>query len=133
MKKRRTSSAFVLRPLRNYSSTGALTGHASAQEPQLMHSSALITYLPSPSEMQLTGQASAQAPQLMHSSVILYAILKTSILVFRLYSNIFTEKIKYIFKKKLKIIDYSSTISSSSLSLELFLPGRDMILTSSAL
>jgi hypothetical protein len=69
----------------NYSSAGALTGHASAQEPQLMHSSALITYLPSPSEMQLTGQASAQAPQLMHSSEILYAILKTSIFVVTLF------------------------------------------------
>jgi hypothetical protein len=59
----------------NYSSAGAPTGHASAQEPQLTHSSALITYLPSPSEMQPVGQASWQAPQLMHSSEILYAIL----------------------------------------------------------
>ena len=60
----------------NYSSTGAPTGQVSAQEPQEMHSSALITNFPSPSEMQPVGQASAHAPQEMHSSVILYAILK---------------------------------------------------------
>jgi hypothetical protein len=64
---------------RNYSSAGAPTGQASAQAPQLMHSSALITYLPSPSEMQETGQPSAQAPQLMHSSEILYAIGMSSV------------------------------------------------------
>ena len=41
--------------VKNYSSTGALTGQASAQEPQEMHSSALITNFPSPSVMQPTG------------------------------------------------------------------------------
>jgi hypothetical protein len=63
----------------DYSSTGAPTGQASAQEPQATHSSALITYLPSPSVMQPTGQASAQAPQLTQSSLILYAMVITSI------------------------------------------------------
>ncbi len=63
----------------NYSSEGAPTGQISAQLPQEMHSSALITYFPSPSVMQLTGQPSAQAPQAMHSSLILNAILDTSI------------------------------------------------------
>ena len=65
----------------NYSSTGAPTGQVSAQVPQPMQSSALITYFPSPSEMQLVGHASAQAPQLMHSSEILYAMLFTSVCI----------------------------------------------------
>jgi hypothetical protein len=59
-----------------YSSTGAPTGHTSAQAPQLRHSSALITYLPSFSTIAETGQASTQAPQAKHSSsLILKAIL----------------------------------------------------------
>ena len=62
-----------------YSSDGAPTGQTSAQEPQLMHSSALITYLPSPSLIALTGQPSAHAPHIMQSSLITYAISITSL------------------------------------------------------
>ena len=89
--------------VKNYSSTGAPTGQVSAQAPQLMHSSALITYLPSPSEMQETGHPSAQAPQLMHSSVILYAIFESSIkFCCYIYSSTISEKIKS-FSKKIEI------------------------------
>ena len=63
----------------NYSSLGAPTGQTSAQLPQEMHSSALITYLSAPSEMQETGQPSAHAPQEMHSSLILNAIVRSSV------------------------------------------------------
>ena len=58
-----------------YSALGAPTGQVSAQVPQSMQSSALMTYLPSPSLIALTGHASAQAPQATHSSEILYAIV----------------------------------------------------------
>ncbi len=44
-----------------------------------MHSSALITYLPSPSLIALTGQPSAHAPHIMQSSLITYAISITSL------------------------------------------------------
>ena len=66
----------------NYSSEGAPTGHTSAQLPQEMHSSALISNLPSPSEMQEVGQPSAHAPQEMHSSLILKAIVNSSVKTF---------------------------------------------------
>jgi len=55
----------------------ASVGHASAQAPQSVHRSALMTYLSSPSLIALTGHSSAQVPQEMHSSVILYAIWNT--------------------------------------------------------
>jgi hypothetical protein len=84
----------------NYSSAGAPTGHASAQEPQLTQSSALITYLPSPSAMQPVGQASTQAPQLMHSSEILYAIVMTSIFDIQYNSNAGKGKNQVSFAKK---------------------------------
>jgi hypothetical protein len=76
-KNRRKAKAF--RPknvFKNYSASGAPTGHSAAQEPQSMHLSASITYLPSPSEIASTGQASAQAPHMMQASEILYAIIK---------------------------------------------------------
>ena len=60
---------------RNQSLAGALTGHVSAQAPHSMHSSALISYLPSFSEIASTGHSAAQAPQAMHSSEILYAMI----------------------------------------------------------
>jgi hypothetical protein len=63
--------------LRNYSSSGAPTGQASAQAPQPMQVSASITYLPSPSVIASTGQPAAQAPQATHASVILYAMIDT--------------------------------------------------------
>ena len=57
----------------DYSALGASTGQFSAQEPQSMHLSASISYLPSPSVIAPTGQFSAQAPQEMQSSLILYS------------------------------------------------------------
>jgi hypothetical protein len=60
----------------NYSSAGASTGQASAHAPHSMHSSALISYLPSTSTIALTGQASTQEPQAMQASEILYAMIK---------------------------------------------------------
>ena len=54
----------------DYSACGASTGQTLAQLPQSMHTSASITYLPSPSLMQETGHSAAQAPQLMQSSLI---------------------------------------------------------------
>jgi hypothetical protein len=66
-------SILVLCP-KNYASTGASTGHESAQAPQSMQVSASITYLPSPSEIAPVGHSAAQAPQAMQSSEILYAI-----------------------------------------------------------
>lgn len=62
-----------------HSGFGASTGQTPAQVPQSMHSSLLITYLPSFSEIQLTGHSSAHAPQAMQSSVITYAIFSTSL------------------------------------------------------
>lgn len=53
----------------------APTGQPSAQAPQSMHSSGLISYLPPFSEIAPTGQVSAHAPQAMHSSLILCAIV----------------------------------------------------------
>ena len=82
----------------NYSSAGAPTGHTSAQLPQEMHSSALITNLSSPSEMQATGQPSAHAPQEMHSSLILNAmiiILRKNIRLWYFHTSI----VAYILKK----------------------------------
>lgn len=77
---RRSSNELFVYAMSNYSaSAGAPTGQTSAQAPQERHSSALISYLPSPSEMALTGHSLAQAPQEMHSSLILYAICNTSI------------------------------------------------------
>jgi hypothetical protein len=85
----------------NYSSAGAPTGQASAQEPQLMHSSALITNFPSPSEMHPTGQASAHAPQAMHSSEILYAISKYlhKVLIPCIFYHIYGKNQEYFTKK----------------------------------
>jgi hypothetical protein len=50
--------------------TGASTGHTSAQEPQSVQRSGLITYLSSPSLMASTGHSSTHTPQLIHSSVM---------------------------------------------------------------
>jgi len=90
----------------NYSSTGAPTGHKSAQLPQEMHSSALITNLPSPSEMQEAGHSAAHAPQEMHSSVILKAIVNSSVkkllagkLIPYIYCITTSQKIKSLFQK----------------------------------
>ena len=55
----------------DYCCSGAPTGQVPAQAPQSMHSSALITYLPSCSEIALTGQPSAQAPQPRHVSALI--------------------------------------------------------------
>src|SRR5699024_10720071 len=58
------------------SDLGAPTGHTPAHAPHSMHSSGLITYLPSSSSLiALTGHSPAHAPHPMHSSLlILYAI-----------------------------------------------------------
>lgn len=53
-----------------FSSCGEFTGHTSAQAPQSIHSSALISYLLDPSEIQETGHSGSQAPQLTQSSLI---------------------------------------------------------------
>lgn len=55
----------------DYAWAGAPTGQVSAQAPHSMHTSGLISYLPSPSEIAFTGHSAAQAPQLMQSSEIL--------------------------------------------------------------
>lgn len=55
---------------------GESVGHTSAQAPQSIHSSASITYMLSPSEIQLVGHSGSQAPQLIQSSFIKYAISK---------------------------------------------------------
>ena len=60
--------------MRFYASEIAPTGQPSSHAPQSMHSSALTTYLPSPSEIADTGQVSAQAPQEMQSSLITLAM-----------------------------------------------------------
>ena len=49
---------------------GAPTGQASAQEPHSVQRSALISNLPSPSEIAPTGHSASQAPQEMQSSLI---------------------------------------------------------------
>lgn len=59
----------------SYASAGAPTGQVPAHAPQEIHSSALISYLPSPSEIALTGHSASQAPQEIHSSLIWYAII----------------------------------------------------------
>ena len=62
----------------NYS-LGASTGQAPAHAPQEMHSSSLITYFPSTSEIALTGHSSTQVPQPTQvSRSILYAMIITS-------------------------------------------------------
>jgi hypothetical protein len=53
-----------------YASLGALTGQTLLHAPQEMHSSALITYISSPCEMQFWGHSLSHAPQLMHSLLI---------------------------------------------------------------
>jgi hypothetical protein len=58
----------------DYSSLIAPTGQPSAQEPQLMQTSASITYWASPSLIAPTGQVSAHAPQEMQSPLIQYAM-----------------------------------------------------------
>ena len=58
-----------------YASEIAPTGQPSSHAPQSMHSSALTTYLPSPSEIADTGQVSAHAPQEMQSSLITLAMV----------------------------------------------------------
>ena len=60
---------------RDYASTIAPTGQPSSHAPQSMHSSGLMTNLPSPSAIALTGQVSAHAPQLIHSSLISLGIV----------------------------------------------------------
>jgi hypothetical protein len=61
----------ILSDVWNYCASGAPTGQVPAQAPQSTHSSALITYLPSTSEIALTGQPSAQAPQPRHVSALI--------------------------------------------------------------
>ena len=56
---------------KNYSALIAPVGQLPAQEPQSIHSAALITYTPPSSLMQPVGQPPAQAPQPMHSGPIL--------------------------------------------------------------
>jgi hypothetical protein len=55
----------------DYSSTIALMGHCSAQEPQEAHLSWSMTYWVSPWEIASQGHWSAQEPQEMQASVIL--------------------------------------------------------------
>lgn len=57
-----------------YTCWGASTGQVLAQAPHSMHSSALMTYLPSPAEMASTGHSLSQAPHSTQASVITYAI-----------------------------------------------------------
>jgi hypothetical protein len=52
----------------------ALAGHASAQEPQLVHLSESITRASAFSLIAPDGHSASQAPQFTHSDVILYAI-----------------------------------------------------------
>jgi len=63
----------------DYSAEIAPVGHTDAHAPQSIHSSALMSYFPSPSAMALTGHSPSQAPQLMHSVEITYAIIVTSL------------------------------------------------------
>jgi hypothetical protein len=48
-----------------------LTGQFASQVPQSTHSSALMTYTPSASEMQSTGQLSLHAPQPVQTSLLI--------------------------------------------------------------
>lgn len=68
---------FRFEPNAAYSATGAPTGQTPAQAPHSMQVSALISYLPLPSEIADTGHSASQAPQLMQASVILYAMGNT--------------------------------------------------------
>lgn len=62
----------------DYSSEIAETGQPAAQAPQLIHVSASMIYVSSPSDIADTGHPSAQEPHLMQSPPITYAILHPS-------------------------------------------------------
>lgn len=64
--------------IRYQSSEIAPTGHAPAQEPQLMHAPGSISNLPSPALIAPTGHCPAQEPQLIQESPITYAIILSS-------------------------------------------------------
>ena len=75
--RRKTCRAFLFfrfEPNAAYSATGAPTGQTPAQAPHSMQVSALISYLPLPSEIADTGHSASQAPQLMQASLIAYAM-----------------------------------------------------------
>jgi hypothetical protein len=76
-----------------------------------MQRSALISYLPSPSEIASTGHSPAQAPQEMQSSEIMYAM------VYDLHKNIF---VKYI-------VAHIFFFSSAFLKFSLFFTKKDML------
>jgi hypothetical protein len=54
-----------------YSGCGASTGQTPLQAPHSIQTSASITYLSSPADIQLTGHSASQAPQLIQASLIL--------------------------------------------------------------
>ncbi len=54
-----------------YTGLGAPSGQAEAHAPQSRHSSGLMVYLPSCSEIADIGQTSIQEPHAIHESVIL--------------------------------------------------------------
>jgi len=65
-----------------YAGLGASVGQTSAQAPQSVQISALITYLSSPSLIASTGHSSTHAAQFTHSSLIKYAMSKTPFSLF---------------------------------------------------